>query len=336
MVNLFTDKNTVKISPSIVVFTIFFLLSLVFLYYIRSIIVLLFLGFIIMVALNPAVTLLNNRLRLPRVLASLVVYLIMIGAVGTLIGLIIPPLTGQLYQLFLTLHVPPAIASEINNFKFTLENFTNLIDRVGGSVNMIAAIVSSTFSGLFTFFTLIVISFYLMLERGDLHKKAYWFTKDEVMVKKIRRFLDSLEMQLGGWVRGQLLLMFVIGTLSYVGLTLLGVPYALPLAILAGLLEILPNIGPTLAAVPAILLGYLAGGWVIALAVILMYVVIQALENYVIVPKIMRDNVDVNPLVALVTILIGLTIDGVVGALLAIPTYIVIRTAYAMWYKQSV
>lgn len=325
-----------SISPSIVIFTVFFLLGLYFLFYIRSIITLLFLAFIFMVALNPAVSWLESKLRLPRILAILVMYLLVIAVMVGLIALVVPPLSRELYQLVISLNLPPVIQTELDNFTFSLENFSNLMERVGSSVGVIVSIVTSTFSGVFTFFTLLVLSFYLMLDRKVLHRKVAWFSKNPEHMQEAKRFIDSLELQLGGWVRGQFVLMVLIGLITYIGLVLLNIPYALPLAILAGVLEIVPNLGPTVASVPAIILAYIGGGPVMAGMTTIFYIVVQQLENNLIVPKIMKDNVDVNPLVAIITILIGLKLAGVVGALLAVPAYIVIRTLYSLWFNRQV
>ncbi len=338
MLSSFDSKHSVSIAPSTIILTVGFLLSLYFLYYVRSIVVLLFLAFIVMVALNPAVTSLQKRLRLPRALAALIVYLLTISGLVVLLALILPPLTQELYQLVRTLDLPPylQLQRELANFKFTVSEVSALAERVGTSINLIFSIVTSTFSGVFTFFTLIVMSFYLMLDRPFLYKKVSWFSRESRHLEMARSFLDSLENQLGSWVRGQILLMLIIGLVTFAGLTLLGIPYALPLAILAGLLEILPNLGPTIAAVPAILLAYLGLGPVYAGVTAIFYILVQQLENNIIVPKIMRDNADVNPLVAIVTILVGLKVGGVVGALLAVPAYILIRSIYSLWYQNRV
>jgi predicted PurR-regulated permease PerM len=193
-----------------------------------------------------------------------------------------------------------------------------------------------TFSRIFTFFTLLVISFYMMLDRPNLYKKASWFTRDAKQIQDFKTFIDSLEEQLGGWVRAQLVLMLVIGLITFGVLTLIGVPYALPLAILAAALEIIPNIGPTIAAIPAITLAYIYFGPAWAAFTAVCYIGIQQVENHIIVPKIMKDNVDVNPLVAIVTIIVGLEVGGVIGAILSIPTYIIFRTVYSIWFKNKV
>ncbi len=338
MIASFDSKHSVSISPSSIIFTIGFLLSLYFLYFVRSIVILLFLAFIIMVALNPAVSTIQRKLRLPRALSAFLVYLVAISGLVSLLALIIPPLTQELYQLLRTLDLPPylQLQQELTNFKFTVSEVSAVADRVGTSVNFIFSIIMSTFSGVFTFFTLIVMSFYLMLDRPVLYKKVAWFSRNPLHLDSAKDFVDSLEQQLGSWVRGQIVLMFIIGLVTFIGLSLLGIPYALPLAILAGLLEILPNLGPTIAAVPAVVLAYLGLGPVMAGVTAIFYVLVQQLENNIIVPKIMRDNADVNPLVAIVTILVGLKIGGVMGALLAVPAYILVRALYGMWYRVQV
>jgi predicted PurR-regulated permease PerM len=209
----------------------------------------------------------------------------------------------------------------------------NLIDRFGSSANTLYSIVSSTFSGVFTVFTIMVMSFYLMLDRRNLHLRIAWFTQRKEHLEQAKDFIDSLEYQLGGWVRGQIILMLVIGILTYIGLLLLGLPYALPLALLAASLEILPNLGPTLAAVPAVVIAYITAGPLMGLITLLFYILVQQFENNLLVPKIMKDNVDVSPLISIVSILIGLKLAGVIGALLAIPIYIILRTIYSTWVK---
>jgi len=112
--------------------------------------------------------------------------------------------------------------------------------------------------------------------------------------------------------------MFIIGCLTFIGLYFLGVPYVLILALLAGLFEIIPYVGPIIAAIPAIILAFLVSPF-LALLVILLYVVIQQLENYVIVPQVMKKAVGLNPIVIIVVMLIGAKLAGVLGLILSVP-----------------
>jgi predicted PurR-regulated permease PerM len=104
---------------------------------------------------------------------------------------------------------------------------------------------------------------------------------------------------------------------------ILGVPSALPLAILAGLLEIVPTIGPVIAAVPAVLVGFTVSP-VIGIAVASLYFLVQQLENHLIVPKIMQKAVGVNPLVTILSLGVGFQLGGPIGAILAVPILIVL------------
>ena len=139
--------------------------------------------------------------------------------------------------------------------------------------------------------------------------------------------MQALDHQLGGWVRAQLFLCLLIGLITYLGLRLMGIDYALPLGILAGLLEIIPHIGPTVAAVPSVIAG-LALSLPHGLAVAGLYFVIQQLENSVLVPRIMKQAVGVNPLITILALMIGFKLGGVGGAILAIPTFLMIQIIY--------
>jgi len=120
--------------------------------------------------------------------------------------------------------------------------------------------------------------------------------------------------------------MTIVGVLSFVGLRLLGIEFALPLAILAGLLEIIPNIGPIVSAIPAVLSG-LTVSPLMGLAVAALYFLIQQIENSIIVPRVMQKVVGVNPLVTILSLAIGFKLAGVAGAILAIPVVLVIQVA---------
>jgi predicted PurR-regulated permease PerM len=328
---LFTSENkqSVSISPSIIVFTFLFVLTVFFLYQIQGIITALFLSFIIMTALRPAVDKLNLKYKVPRPISILLVYLVVLITLGLMVAVVLPPLLSEAYR-FLKSFDLPFLQQEIKSLSLTVQEISTLLNQVGDGAGIIMSLITSTFSGVFAFFTLMVMSFYIMLDRPNLHKKISWFTTNKDHLKTAEDFLNSVELQLGGWIRGQLILMLSIGIMTFVGLSLLRVPFALPLAIIAGLLEILPNLGPTVAAIPAVILAFVSGGPVMGVIVIVFYILIQQFENNLLVPKIMQANADVNPLIAIVTVLTGLRLGGVVGALLSIPTYIVLRSVYTL------
>jgi len=251
-------------------------------------------------------------------------------------AVVVPPLASEFANLTKSLNVDiPPIQNELKNFKFTLTEINNLVESIGGSIGTVFNLVSSTFSGLFTVFTISVMSVYLLMDRKNLYKKVYWFTKDDKYLQKAELFINMIEQQLGGWIRGQIILMTIIGFITYLGLMIIGVPYALPLALIAGFLEILPNLGPTIAAIPSLLLAYMFGGPAVTVVTLFFYIIVQQLENNLIVPKVMKDNADVNPLTTIVVILIGVQLAGVIGALLSVPAYIVFRIWYSLWWMNK-
>ncbi len=125
-------------------------------------------------------------------------------------------------------------------------------------------------------------------------------------------------------MRGQIVLSLIIGLGSFIALTILQIPYALPLAILTGFMEVVPVIGPIISAIPAILLGYLVSP-ILALWVALAYFIIQQLENHLIVPQVMKHAVGLNPLVVILAVAVGGRLLGISGALLAVPITVVIQ-----------
>jgi len=324
MLNLLNRKKTViAISPSIVVFTTFFFLSLFFIYRIREIIITLFMGFILMVALNPMVNKIQKKIK-SRVLSIFIIYMLLLVFISSILALLIPPLATQLTQLLKTIQLP-YFQEELSNLRFTAQELNQLAASYSGSINTLLSIINSTFKSLFTFLTLLVISFYLMVDEPNLNNKHHF--------KIAKKFLNDIENQLGGWIRGQIIIMLLVGGLTYLGLEIIGIPYALPLGLLALMLEILPNLGPTLAAVPAIVIAWIHGDHITALVVLIFYIILQQAESNLITPRVMKTNADVNPLISILSILSGFILGGVLGGLLAIPAYILLRTIYGYYRK---
>ena len=341
MLAILSNKNKVAIAPSSIIFATFFLLSLYGLYLVLDIVALLFIAFLLMVAFNPLVSWLERKLKLSRAIGIMIVYILAISFFVALFGSILPPLSREVPRLASELYVLvknlansdiPFIQQLATGISWNMSEISNVVGQVGTSV---VAFLSSTVNGLFGFFTLIVMSYFLLLERPSLHKKAIWFTRNPELLTQVKDFIDSLESQLGGWVRSQFILMFLIGLITYIGLWLLNIPYALPLAIMAGLLEILPNLGPTISAFLAVPWAFISGGPIVGLITLVFYIVVQSLENYILVPKILKDNVGINPLVSIVVILMGFKLVGVTGAFLAVPLYIVARAFYGLWYHKK-
>lgn len=311
------QSTRVEISYRTIVFTTIFLFFLWFLYSIKSVLLALFIALILMSALNPIVKVLEKK-RIPRPLASLLLLILVMLMFAGLIASIIPAVIEQTRSLLT--QFPEAMA------RLGIVSIDQQIisDQLGSIPGNIAKLVINAFSNLIAIFTLLVVTYYLLAERAHLHQYLVIFFSDHKKEEKIEQLINKFEHQIGGWIRGQLSLMLIIGILTYIGLSLLNVNYALPLAIIAGLFEIVPNIGPTISMIPAVLMAS-AISPVIALATIALYFLIQQFENNIIVPKIMQKAIGVRPLTTIVVLMIGITIAGVLGAILAIPSYLVIR-----------
>lgn len=321
-------SRKIELSHRTIVFSVLFLGLIWVLVQISSIIVGLFVAVLLMTALNPIVERLT-KLRVPRVLAILLSYIMLIALVALTLTGIVPPLVEQ------TTSLVDRLPSLFDDFGAWLES----LGISGVSGEMISAQVSqlgtipvnlvrlsvSLFSNILAVFTVLIIAFYLLLERQRLDKYLV-ILFGQGGEERAKKFIDQLETRLGGWVRGEVTLMFIIGIITYIGLLLLGVPFALPLAILAGIFEIIPGIGPILSAIPAVLVA-LTVSPVIGLATVALYFLVQQLENGLIAPKVLQRATGVNPLVTMVALAVGLKLGGALGAILAVPLVIVFHVA---------
>lgn len=316
----------VEISPKTIVFTVFFLLSLYLVYFFRDVLAGLFVSVLLTTALNPIVTKLEEY-RIPRPVGILLMYILLITFLAFTIGIIVPPLVTQTNNLLDTLPIE-SLSKKFAPIEVNLESL-QLIASQWGSFAQVGKVVTGAFSAVITFFTFLVITFYMLMERKNLHKHLVFIFGKDAEEGKAENFLSEVDKQIGGWVRGEFTLMVVIGVLTYIGLTLLGIPYALALAIIAGVLELVPNIGPIISAIPTIIIAAMSTqNPVMALFVAVLYLLVQQLENNFIVPKVMQSAVGIHPLVTILLIVIGLKLMGIPGAILAVPVYLVIKVFY--------
>lgn len=306
----------VDISYKTIIFITAFLLLLWILYHILDVILLFFVSLIFMSALAPMADKLVSW-KIPRVLAIIILYLLVILVLTGILTVGFSPLVEQTSNLSLRL------VEVVNNLLQT-----NLVDRslisqelTNFSKNLIGFLFSIV-QNILGFISVAVITFYLLLDRGRLESYvANLFGKRQPQAE---RLIKRIEGKLGAWLRGQLFLSFLIGVLTYVGLLILGVEFALPLAIIAGILEVVPVIGPIISLVPAIL-SALAASPLLALLVGGLYLAIQQMESHVIVPQVMKKAVGLNPLVIILAISAGGKLLGIAGALLAVPVTVVIQ-----------
>lgn len=307
--------------------TIFTTLLVLFLLWvglqIRDLVLTVFLALLLSIALVPFVDKLQMK-KLPRSLANLIVYLTFIVSLLLLLGYGLSPLVEQT-ALFLS-QLPKLLDKLLAHplveplSKQLIENLTTQLSSVSGSV---VRLTLDFFSSIFSLVTVIVLSFYFSLEFHSLKEKILALMGDGANRQRFKTIFIEIEQKIGGWVRGELILVLVIGLMTYLGLTVLRMNYAVPLAVIAGILEIVPVIGPVISAVPAVVVG-LSVSPLLGLGVLALFILIQQFENSMIVPKVMQKAIGLEPVLTLLVILIGGKIFGFLGMLLAVPVTLVL------------
>lgn len=306
----------IDISHKTVFFITAFLLLLWVIYLIKDIILLVFVAFILMSAFAPLVSRLV-KFKVPKVLAVILVFIVFFGSLIALIAFGFTSLINQ------TTNLSQKLADSMGTLlQSNLVNQSVIRDELTSASHQVVTFSLGLFENLISFVSVIVITLYLLLDREKFENLATSLFVNRK--EKARRVLDKIEDKLGSWLRGQILLSLLIGVLVYGGLNLLGMDYALPLAIIAALLEVVPVIGPIISAIPGVLIALTVSPLLAAL-VGGMYLIIQQLEGHLIVPQVMKKAVGLNPLLVILAISIGGRLLGIGGALLAVPIAVVIQ-----------
>lgn len=300
------------------VITVFFLILLVlFIIKIKGILIALFISYIIMAAFLPFVEFFQKR-RVPRILSVAIPYVIVFAFFTSLVIPLIPFFVSQIQSLFIIFPRYIDQAARILGIQIEASQAGSFISSEIGAIGQNAfSLTSKVFGGLFSMLTIFVVSFYLLLD----HPRIKKYLVNLIPVQNQKRVLlitSQIEEKLGGWFRGQIALCLFIGSITWIGLTFLGLEFALPLALVAGILEIIPTVGPIISAIPAIIVA-LNTSLNSALIVVTFYIFLQAFENNLLVPRIMQKAVGLHPIVIIVSVIIGSELLGIIGALLAIP-----------------
>ena len=313
-------NKKVEISYKTIIFIALFLLGVTILWQIRALLVILFISFVFMEALNPAVTRLE-KFRIPRPLGILILYVLIITTISFVVAGITPILIEQTTGLVKTL---PETIKNIKIFganAIDISSQFKILENIPGELaKTIISVVSNVLSG----FVVLFITFYLLLEKKNFSKYSLDIFGEKGKDKFIS-IVETLETRVGSWVIAEFFLMTIIGSLSYIAYISLGLKYAVPLAIFAGLLEAIPAIGPAVATIIAALVGFTVSP-LIGFLTIGVGIVIQQLENNLIVPRVMKKTIGFNPLVTILLIAAGARLAGIGGALLALPVYLTLET----------
>ena len=293
-----------------------------------SVLVLLFLGILLAESIRPIANKLQTW-KIPRGVAVMIVYLLL-ALVLTGVGLlIVPPLLVQVRGFDeLTPILIERVKAELPRLYETSVELgfddgqlrdlgTNLTTTMTQLVGTLAAVPFQVLGFLFGVVSVLVIGFFWMSATERLNSSVIALLPPK-RAEAVRSLAAELSQRAGGWVRGQIILMAFIGTVTFIGLFALGIPYPVALATWASLMEIIPIIGPFLGAIPAILVAFTDSPW-LALATAILYVVIQQLENNILVPKIMERAVGLHPILVMVGVLAGGVLYGILGIVIAVP-----------------
>ncbi|MBU2632661.1 AI-2E family transporter [Patescibacteria group bacterium] len=297
--------------------TLLFLLVAWAIIQLREVLVLIFISYILMAALYPTVEFFKKR-KVPNTIAVFFTYIITVALLAILVFPLIPFFVSQIQLLFESFPQYINDSAKLLNINIDSNQFKALFAEELASVGKnVFSVTSRVFGGLFSVLTVIVVSFYLMLDYERIKKSVVLiFPKNDQ--GKALLIIERVQEKIGAWLRGQLILSIFIGGITWIALTLLGLSFALPLALIAGILEIVPTIGPIVSAVPAIIVA-LSISPTMALVVAGLYLGIQLVENNLLVPKIMQKAVGLNPIIVILMVITGAKIMGIMGALLAIP-----------------
>jgi predicted PurR-regulated permease PerM len=320
------QKQLIEISTWSILKVIFIILFFGFLFLISNILIVLFLSLIIASAIYPWVNYLESK-KIPRILGVLSVYVIAILFIIFLLYLVIPTMVDEIRQLASVLPSYYDVLSskfsktvlEISpDYTKTAQDFLiNFGEKIKGMASSVLKTVAGVFGGFATLGIVLVISFYMASQEKGVgsfiklitpkHQEAY-----------VLNLWKRVEKKLGLWLQGQLLLGVIIGLVVFFGLYIIGVPYALLLGVVAGIFEVVPVVGPIFSAFIGIAVALMIDP-VLALLTLIFYIIVQQVENNILVPFLMKKMTGLNPIVIIVSLLIGWELGGVLGMIIAVP-----------------
>lgn len=292
----------------------------------RGVIILIVVSLFLAIGLNPVVGWLTAR----NLRRGPAIGLVFLGVIGAFVGFgfaVVPPVVEQSDAFVQAL---PSYLDDLRRSP-TIRQFDEdygVIERAqeyvtsgdlgqrlfGGLVGVGRVVLNAVFSSL----SVLIMTLYFLAALPSMKRQAYRLVPASRR-QRIQLLADEILQRIGGFVSGAFTVAFIAGLTSYAFLLVVGLPYALALAVFVALLDLIPLVGATIAAVVVSLLGF-TESVAVGVACIIFYVAYQQFENYVIYPRVMRRAVDVPAPLTVVAVLLGGALLGIVGALLAIPT----------------
>jgi len=326
------QRMKIDISAWTIIKAILIILAFWFLFLVRDIVVLFFIVLIIVAALTPLVTWLSRIM--PRTLAIILLSLAFIGILVGIGFLIVPPLILEIKQLainlpLITVKLGPiyhAVQNSLSNYQ---EGLINLSSQLGKITTGLYSTTIGFIGGIIAFLTIMVLSFYMLIEQ----KSLMGFLSNlipEDRRETINQIIDKFNAKMAQWMGGHFLLMLIVGVCDGIVLAILGVPYALILAIWGGLTELIPYLGPWLGLIPAVVIAFTISP-LTALLVVAAYLLIQQLESHFLAPKVLGKAVGLSPVIIILALLAGAKLMGILGMIIAVPVAATIAVIIHSW-----
>ncbi|MEX1334207.1 MAG: AI-2E family transporter [Candidatus Limnocylindrales bacterium] len=296
-----------------------------------SVVVMVIAALLLASALRPLMHAVRVRTPMSRVPIVLTIYVLVVAAVVTLVALLVPAAIDQGSDLAARL---PVFAEDVRTWAAEMEpafvgtTLGQIIDTVDQALSRTGvtrpdpdAVVEAGLTAsdlVLAVLSTFTMAFFWLISRETIQRFLLAMLPLSAR-RETRLGWNEIENRMGYWVRGQLTLMLVVGTASAVAYLVIGLPNALLLGVFAGLVEIVPIIGPVIGVIPALVIALATGGVELFLLVVAIYVVVQVVEGQILVPIVMKEAVGLPPFVVMVSLLVGGAVAGLIGALLAVP-----------------
>lgn len=324
--------NPISISTGTIIRFFSIAVLVVALYYLLDVILVILAAVVIASAFEPIVRRLERR-GIDHTLSVFLIYLLLSVVVIGVVVFMIPPVlrevaeflgnlprTISIKELWSPIDAVHVSSSEaLGSQTIAIADFINGLQTiVVGAGSDAFQTISTIFGGIVSFVLIFVMSFYLLVKKDGIDEFLRIVTPirhHEYIIHLWKRSQRKMAL----WLQGQVILGLIVGVLVYVALTIVGIPHALLLALLAATFEIIPVFGPILASIPAALVAFSSFGIGTAVLILGLYIVIQQVENHLLYPLVVRKIVGVSPIVVIIAVLIGAKLAGILGALVAVP-----------------
>ncbi|MDD3531226.1 MAG: AI-2E family transporter [Candidatus Pacebacteria bacterium] len=319
----------ISITPGSIFTTLLILAGVYIFWLLRDLALLVVTAIVIASAIEPGIAFFIRH-RIPRFFAALLVYVLVFGSIFILLFLFFPPIIADaagflaaMPQYLDTINASAPFTSitaaggqgGVQSFLQTLLSFQSVFTASGSGI---IQLFITFFGGLFSLMLVIVLSFYFALQDtgvDDFLRLVMPIEYEEYSVDLWKR----TQKKIGLWMQGQILLSVIVGVLVYLGLLIIGIPYALLLSVFTALAEIIPIFGSLIAGAAVVVVGYSDGGMALAAIVAGLFIVVNQFESNLIYPLIVKKIVGVPPLLVIVALIAGGTLAGFLGVLLSVP-----------------